>query len=177
MAKTVSQHSTLEEWRQSYNELASDVGDIGGLRTQDKTTLVDAVNDLRDREFFFQGFIYTATGGQTVFEGADGSPDQNVLEFRDHRFLVFKNGDLQQLSTDFTISNVNANGNHTRVTLTSGATLMTSPAVAPDVTVITLGLHLHQVQLLVMSSELLHLQVHSLMSQVKLQCKHFGLKH
>ena len=122
MAKTVSQHSTLEEWRQSYNELASDVGDIGGLRTQDKTTLVDAVNDLRDREFFFQGFIYTATGGQTVFEGADSSPDQNILEFRDHRFLVFKNGDLQQLSTDFTISNVNANGNHTRVTLTSGAT-------------------------------------------------------
>ena len=122
MAKTVSQHSTLEEWRQSYNELASDVGDISGLRTQDKTTIVDAVNDLRDREFFFQGFIYTATGGQTVFEGADGSPDQNVLEFRDHRFLVFKNGDLQQLSTDFTISNVNANGNHTRVTLTSGAT-------------------------------------------------------
>ena len=122
MAKTVSQHSTLEEWRQSYNELASDVGDIGGLRTQDKTTLVDAVNDLRDREFFFQGFIYTATGGQTVFEGADSSSDANVLEFRDHRFLVFKNGDLQQLSTDFTISNVNANGNHTRVTLTSGAT-------------------------------------------------------
>lgn len=123
MAKTVSQHSTLEEWRQSYNELASDVGDIGGLRTQDKTTLVDAVNDLRDREFFFQGFIYTATGGQTVFEGADSSSDQNELEFRDHRFLVFKNGDLQQLSTDFTISNVNANGNHTRVTLTSGATV------------------------------------------------------
>lgn len=122
MAKTVSQHSTLEEWRQSYNELASDVGDIGGLRTQDKTTLVDAVNDLRDREFFFQGFIYTATGGQTVFDGADSSSDQNELEFRDHRFLVFKNGDLQQLSTDFTISNVNANGNHTRVTLTSGAT-------------------------------------------------------
>jgi cytoskeletal protein CcmA (bactofilin family) len=122
MAKTVSQHTTLEEWRQSYNELASDVGDIGGLRTQDKTTLVDAVNDLRDREFFFQGFIYTATSGQTVFDGADSSPDQNILEFRDHRFLVFKNGDLQQLSTDFTISNVNANGNHTRVTLTSGAT-------------------------------------------------------
>ena len=95
---------------------------ISVTRTQDKTTLVDAVNDLRDREFFFQGFIYTATGGQTVFEGADSSSDANVLEFRDHRFLVFKNGDLQQLSTDFTISNVNANGNHTRVTLTSGAT-------------------------------------------------------
>ena len=106
----------------SYNELASDVGDIGGLRTQDKTTLVDAVNDLR-RQILFPRFIYTATGGQTVFEGADSSSDANVLEFRDHRFLVFKNGDLQQLSTDFTISNVNAN-------------------------VITLGLHLHQVQLL-----------------------------
>ena len=124
MAKTVSQFSTLEEWRSRYNELASDVGEISGLRTTDKTTVVDAINDLRDREFFFQEFVFEATSSQTQFQGDDLFG--NSLEFRDHRYLVFQNGNLLQDhdsgNEDFTIAAVNANGNYTRINLASGAT-------------------------------------------------------
>ena len=124
MAKTVSQFSTLEEWRSRYNELASDVGEISGLRTTDKTTVVDAINDLRDREFFFQEFVFEATAAQTQFQGDDLFG--NSLEFRDHRYLVFQNGNLLQDhdsgNEDFTIAAVNSNGNYTRINLASGAT-------------------------------------------------------
>lgn len=124
MAKTVSQFSTLEEWRSRYNELASDVGEISGLRTTDKTTVVDAINDLRDREFFFQEFVFEATASQTQFQGDDLFG--NSLEFRDHRYLVFQNGNLLQDhdsgNEDFTIAAVNSNGNYTRINLASGAT-------------------------------------------------------
>ena len=46
MARTVDNHSTLEDWRRKYNELANDVGDKSGLRTNNTSTIIDALNSL-----------------------------------------------------------------------------------------------------------------------------------
>ena len=66
MAKTVDQFGTIEDFRTRYNELAIDVGDKSGLRTTDSSTLVDALNSLEDKSFFFQEFVYTASASQTT---------------------------------------------------------------------------------------------------------------
>ena len=58
MAKTVDQFSTLEDFRQKYNELAIDVGDKSGLRTTATGTIVDSLNSLEDKSFFFQEFVF-----------------------------------------------------------------------------------------------------------------------
>ena len=63
MAKTVDQFSTIEDFRQKYNELAIDVGDKSGLRTNSSATVIDALNSLEDKSFFFQEFVYVATAG------------------------------------------------------------------------------------------------------------------
>ena len=88
MAKTVNQFSTIEDFRKKYNELAIDVGDKSGLRTTNSSTLVDAVNSLEDKSFFFQEFVYVATAGQTSFVGDDSFG--NSLEFRANRIQVLK---------------------------------------------------------------------------------------
>ena len=49
MAKTVDQFSTIEDFRQKYNELAIDVGDKSGLRTTSSATVIDALNSLEDK--------------------------------------------------------------------------------------------------------------------------------
>ena len=54
MARTVDTSSTFENWRQNYNDLATDVGPLGNLTTGDKTSLVSAVNFIMDQYFFFQ---------------------------------------------------------------------------------------------------------------------------
>ena len=41
MAKNVSNNQTLEEFRQSYNDLVDEVGGLGSLRTSQKGSLVD----------------------------------------------------------------------------------------------------------------------------------------
>ena len=120
MAKTVNQFSTIEDFRKKYNELAIDVGDKSGLRTTNSSTLVDAVNSLEDKSFFFQEFVYIATAGQTVFTGDDSF--NNSLEFRANRIQVFKNAQHLIEGTDFTISGASGN-KHTIITLTSGATV------------------------------------------------------
>jgi len=120
MAKTVNQFSTIEDFRKKYNELAIDVGDKSGLRTTNSSTLVDAVNSLEDKSFFFQEFVYIATAGQTVFTGDDSF--NNSLEFRANRIQVFKNTQHLIEGTDFTISGASGN-KHTIITLTSGATV------------------------------------------------------
>jgi len=120
MAKTVNQFSTIEDFRKKYNELAIDVGDKSGLRTTNSSTLVDAVNSLEDKSFFFQEFVYVATAGQTVFTGDDSF--NNSLEFRANRIQVFKNAQHLIEGTDFTISGASGN-KHTIITLTSGATV------------------------------------------------------
>ena len=120
MAKTVNQFSTIEDFRKKYNELAIDVGDKSGLRTTNSSTLVDAVNSLEDKSFFFQEFVYVATAGQTSFVGDDSFG--NSLEFRANRIQVFKNTQHLIEGTDFTISGASGN-KHTIITLTSGATV------------------------------------------------------
>ena len=120
MAKTVSQFDTIENFRTRYNELATDVGNISGLRTQDKTTLVDAVNELRDREFFYQEFQYVATSSQQNFDGSDSNG--NTLKFRQDRVQVFQNDNFLISGTDYSIASPNSDGTYGRITLTSGAT-------------------------------------------------------
>jgi len=67
MAKTVDTYSTIEQFRVKYNELAVNVGDISGLRTENQETVIDALNSLEDKSFFFQELIYTCTASQTEF--------------------------------------------------------------------------------------------------------------
>ena len=120
MAKTVDQFSTIEDFRQKYNELAIDVGDKSGLRTTSSATVIDALNSLEDKSFFFQEFVYVATAGQTVFSGDDSFG--NSLEFRSNRIQVFKNAEHLVEGDDFTISGAIGN-THTIITLTSSATV------------------------------------------------------
>ena len=87
MAKTVDTFSTIEDFRVKYNELATDVGDKSGLRTQQTGTIIDAVNSIEDKSFFFQEFIYNVTSSQTVFNGDDAF--DNSLLFRRDRIQVF----------------------------------------------------------------------------------------
>ena len=120
MAKTVDQFSTIENFRTKYNELAVDVGELSGLRTESTTNLVDAVNSLEDKSFFFQEFQYVATASQTVFSGNDS--DNNSLVFRSGRIQVFKNTNLLILGTDYSIGGADGN-KHTEITLNVGASV------------------------------------------------------
>ena len=56
MAKNVSNNETLEVLRTSYNDLVDEVGGLGTLRTNQKGSIVDAVNSIVDQYFFFQDF-------------------------------------------------------------------------------------------------------------------------
>jgi len=124
MAKTVDNFSTIEEFRVRYNELATDIGEISGLRDSIKTsngnTLVDAVNAIEDKVFFFQEYVYTATGGQTLFENQDDSGKS--LQFKQNRIQVFQNGNHLIEDIDFTIGSPSG-AFYTTITLTTGATL------------------------------------------------------
>lgn len=120
MAKTVDQFSTIENFRTKYNELAVDVGELSGLRTESTTNVVDALNSLEDKSFFFQEFQYVATASQTVFSGNDSN--NNSLVFRSGRIQVFKNTDLLILGTDYSIGGVDGN-KHTEITLNVGASV------------------------------------------------------
>ena len=102
MAKTVDQFSTLEDFRKKYNELAVDVGERSGLRTTSTGTIVDALNSLEDKSFFFQEFVFQATASQTTFTGADTFG--NTLLMRKDRIQVFKNGVHLLDGTDFNIT-------------------------------------------------------------------------
>ena len=121
MAKTVDQFSTVEDFRQKYNELAIDVGDKSGLRTTKKATVVDALNSLEDKAFFFQEFIYTATAGQTIFTGADTYG--TVLKHRKNKLQIFKNGVFLSETTQYTSTTPDDKGNFASVTLNSGASV------------------------------------------------------
>lgn len=118
MAKTVDTYSTIEQFRTKYNELAVDVGDKSGLRTENTQTVIDALNSLEDKSFFFQEFIYTATAGQTIYTGGDDFA--NVLRLRQDRFQVFRNSTLLLEGADYSISQVTGNI-YFRLVLTSGA--------------------------------------------------------
>ena len=121
MAKTVDQFSTVENFRTRYNELAQDFGDISGLRTDLRGNIIDAINSVEDKSFFYQEFLYTATAAQTAFTGADAF--SNSLSFRQNRIQVYKNGALLRVGDDYTITGIQSDGTYNQVTLTSGASV------------------------------------------------------
>ena len=120
MAKTVDNFATIEDFRTTYNELAYDVGDVSGLREGLKAgnngTLVDAVNVLEDKQFFFQEFVYVNTVvGKTEFSGADNF--QNSLVFVKDKIQVFKNEEHLREDVDFQIALPTGTGSHEGITL------------------------------------------------------------
>lgn len=118
MAKTVNTTDTFETWRSRYNELATDVGDVSGLRTINQTTIVDAVNSIQDLYFYYQEFEFTATSSQTTFSGTDNF--SNTLKFRQNRVQVYKNGLLLRSGVDYSVGSP-AGGLFYSITLTSAA--------------------------------------------------------
>ena len=118
MAKTVNTTDTFETWRSRYNELATDVGDVAGLRTINQTTIVDAVNSIQDLYFYYQEFEFTATASQTTFTGTDNF--SNTLQFRQNRVQVYKNGLLLRNGVDYSVGSPNG-GLFESITLASAA--------------------------------------------------------
>ncbi len=92
MANTINENQTLNEFRGSYNTLVNEVGSLTGLRGSLKSpnTLVDAINVIEDKTFFFQQFEYVATAGQATFSGVDAN--SNVLKYRQGKIQVYLNG-------------------------------------------------------------------------------------
>ena len=116
MAKTVDNFSTIENFRQTYNELATDVGTISGLQTPRQGNLVDALNSVNEKDFFFQEFIYVVSSQGTVtFTGNDNVG--NLLKFRDDRIQVFVRGEHLIEGIDYVISNQNSDGTYGQITL------------------------------------------------------------
>ena len=101
MAKTVDNYSTIDEFRLKYNELAVDVGEVTGLRPALGENLVDAVNAVEDKAFYFGKYRYTATSGQQTFTGADANG--NILKYKGNRVQVFKNGVLLEEQNDWQV--------------------------------------------------------------------------
>ena len=120
MAKTVDNFATIEDFRTTYNELAFDVGEVSGLRDGLKTgnngTLVDAVNVLEDKQFFFQEFVFVASTNQVTFTGNDEFV--NDLIFVKDKIQVFKNERHLIEDVDFIIASPTGTGAHKAVTLT-----------------------------------------------------------
>ena len=106
MAKNVSNNQTLEEFRQSYNDLVDEVGGLGSLRTSQKGSLVDSINSIIDQYFFFQDFEFDGSDGSSsnrTFSGTDNFG--NTLKYSVTRLLVFKNGVLLRSGTDYSATN------------------------------------------------------------------------
>ncbi len=116
MAKNVSNNQTLEEFRQSYNDLVDEVGGLGSLRTSQKNSLVDSINSIIDQYFFFQDFEFDGSDGSSsnrTFSGTDNFGE--TLQYSVNRLLVFKNGTLLRSGTDYSATN------GTSITLASSA--------------------------------------------------------
>ena len=106
MAKNVSNNDTLEVLRTSYNDLVDEVGGLGGLRTSQKSSLVDSINSIIDQYFFFQDFEFTGQNGTSsnrTFSGTDNFNE--TLKYSVNRILVFKNGTLLRSGTDYSATN------------------------------------------------------------------------
>ena len=118
MSKTVDNFSTIEDFRKTYNELAFDVGDISGLRDALKAgnndTIVDAINVLEDKQFFFQEFEFIATTNQVSFNGADAGG--NTLIYKDEKVQVFKNEEHLRENVDYQVA-LPSGSSHTGITL------------------------------------------------------------
>ena len=126
MARTVDRNQTLEEFRSTHNDLANDVGTIAGLAgsISNDNNLVDAINELEAKTFYFQTFEYVATAGQTDFTGEDSNLD--TLELLPGRYQVFLNdvsaGTSKHLveGTDYNPATAVA-GKWTKITLQNAA--------------------------------------------------------
>ena len=106
MAKNVNNNDTLEVLRTSYNDLVDEVGGLGGLRTSQKSSLVDSINSIIDQYFFFQDFEFTGSNGTSsnrTFSGTDNFNE--TLKYSVNRLLVFKNGTLLRSGTDYSATN------------------------------------------------------------------------
>ena len=95
MARTVTTSSTFENWRQNYNDLATDVGDPTTLTTGTKDSVVNAINYIQDQYFFFQDFDYDGSDGASSnsqvrrdFSGVDNNG--NTLQYMAQKVLVYK---------------------------------------------------------------------------------------
>ena len=125
MARTVNRNQTIEEFRNTYNSLAGDVGSLTGLAgtISNSNTLVDAINEVENKTFFFQTFEYVATASQTVFTGTDRN--SNTLLIRSGRFQVFhnKSSSSEHLveGDDYSIASPDGQGNFQAVQLNVGA--------------------------------------------------------
>ena len=93
MAKTIDNFATIEDFRKTYNELAYDVGELSGLNDALKLgsndTLVDAINELDNKQFFLQEFVFVATTNQVTFSGADAAG--NSLIYKKDHIQVYQN--------------------------------------------------------------------------------------
>ena len=126
MARTVNRNQTLEEFRSIHNDLAGDVGSITGLAgtISNGNNLVDAINELENKTFFFQTFEYVATASQTTFSGADAN--SNVMKLRSGRYQIFWNdvsaGTSKHMveGTDYSLGAPQADGTYLAVVLTTG---------------------------------------------------------
>ena len=116
MARSVSNNETLEVLRTSYNDLVDEVGGLGTLRTNQKGSIVDAVNSIIDQYFFFQDFEFEGSDASDdphrTFSGADNFG--NTLKYSANRLLVFKDGALLRNGTDYSSTN------GTSITLATG---------------------------------------------------------
>ena len=122
MARTVDNHSTLEDFRRQYNDTAHDIGDITGLRTTEKSNIIDALNSLEDKSFFLQEYIFTGSDGtnsNTRFTGTDNFGF--TLQFVANRIQVFKNGVHLFEGDDYSLGPVQGDGTYNRIDLVSSA--------------------------------------------------------
>ena len=115
MSRTVNRNQTLEEFRNTYNNLASDIGSLTGLAgtISNSNTLVDAINEVENKTFFFQTFEYVSTASQTTFTSTDRNG--NSLSMRPGRFQVFlnKSSSAEHLveGDDYNIASPDGQGN------------------------------------------------------------------
>ena len=125
MSRTVNRNQTLEEFRNTYNNLASDIGSLTGLAgtISNSNTLVDAINEVENKTFFFQTFEYVSTASQTTFTSTDRNG--NSLSMRPGRFQVFlnKSSSAEHLveGDDYNIASPDGQGNFNAIQLNVGA--------------------------------------------------------
>ena len=125
MSRTVNRNQTLEEFRNTYNNLASDIGSLTGLAgtISNSNTLVDAINEVENKTFFFQTFEYVSTASQTTFTSTDRNG--NSLSMRPGRFQVFlnKSSSAEHLveGDDYNIASPDGQGNFNAIQLNVAA--------------------------------------------------------
>ena len=119
MAKTIDNFATIEDFRKTYNELAYDVGELSGLNDALKLgsndTLVDAINELDNKQFFLQEFVFVATTNQVTFSGADAAG--NSLIYKKDHIQVYQNERHLVEDVDYIVGSSDGAGAYLAITL------------------------------------------------------------